>query len=78
MATNDWARPAVIEANVPYLFQVRNMFFRGFWYWPVSGDIGLVWNDTWPVLFWANHKVYSRAEHAVIYYRNFPVLAQSA
>ena len=38
------ARPAGIDYrnNVPYLFSVRNMFFLGVGYWPVSTPSGLV------------------------------------
>jgi len=28
------------EANVPFLFSVRNMFFLEKWYWPVSTRSG--------------------------------------
>src|SRR5689334_6890333 len=34
VATNGWAKPAVIGSNVPYLFSVRNMFFSQFGYCP--------------------------------------------
>jgi len=36
------------EANVPYLFSVRNMFFSGKRVWPVLTPRGQFWNRNWP------------------------------